>query len=75
MTLGGETALCTRSSEQGLSFLEHQNCKIASVEEVSSLIKSGCEYVTEMEGVKLFRKRKQLSIKTDPRKDALGKCK
>jgi hypothetical protein len=34
-------------------------CKVAkSIEECASLIESGFEYVIEMDGVKLFRKRK-----------------
>jgi len=34
-------------------------CKVAkSIQEASSLIESGFEYVTELDGIKLFRKRK-----------------
>jgi hypothetical protein len=34
-------------------------CKVAeNVEEAKALIESGFEYVTEVDGVKLFRKRK-----------------
>jgi len=34
-------------------------CKVAkSVEEAQKLIEAGFEYVTEMDGLKLFRKRK-----------------
>jgi len=34
-------------------------CKVAEdVEEAKALIESGFEYVTEVDGVKLFRKRK-----------------
>jgi len=34
-------------------------CKVAeTIEEAAKLIESGFEYVTEMDGVKLFRKRK-----------------
>ena len=34
-------------------------CKTAkTLQEASSLIEAGFEYVTEMEGIKLFRKRK-----------------
>jgi len=34
-------------------------CKVAkTIEEASSLIESGFDYVTEMEGIKIFRKRK-----------------
>jgi hypothetical protein len=34
-------------------------CKVAkSLQEASSLIESGFEYVTELDGTKLFRKRK-----------------
>jgi pentose-5-phosphate-3-epimerase len=34
-------------------------CKVAeNVEEAKALIESGYEYITEMDGIKLFRKRK-----------------
>ena len=37
----------------------HWICKVAkSVEEARNLVESGFEYVTDMEGIKLFRKRK-----------------
>jgi hypothetical protein len=38
---------------------EEYACKVAeNVEEAKALIESGYEYVTEVDGVKLFRKRK-----------------
>jgi len=38
---------------------EEYICKVAkSLEEASKLIESGFDYVTELDGVKLFRKRK-----------------
>ena len=38
---------------------EEFTCKVAkTVDEATALIESGFEYVTEMDGVKLFRKRK-----------------
>jgi integrase len=38
---------------------EEYTCKVAkSLEEASKLIEAGFEYVTEMEGIKIFRKRK-----------------
>ena len=38
---------------------EEWTCKVAkTVEEASDLIENGFEYVTEMDSVKLFRKRK-----------------
>ena len=46
---------------QLLQFEKDENftCKIAqSVEQATELIESGFEYVTEMEGIKLFKKRK-----------------
>jgi len=34
-------------------------CKVAkTIEEASNLIESGFDYVTEMDGIKIFRKRK-----------------
>ncbi len=41
------------------SYSEEYHVRIAkTVEEVCKLVESGFEYVTEVEGVKLFRKRK-----------------
>jgi hypothetical protein len=38
---------------------EEYVCKVAeNVEEAKALIESGFEYVTEVNGIKLFRKRK-----------------
>jgi hypothetical protein len=38
---------------------DNYTCKIASnITEATQLIESGFEYVTEMDGLKLFRKRK-----------------
>jgi hypothetical protein len=38
---------------------ENYKCKIAkNINEATQLIESGFEYITEMEGTKLFRKRK-----------------
>jgi hypothetical protein len=38
---------------------EDYSCKTAkSIEESTALIEAGFEYITEMDGVKLFRKRK-----------------
>jgi hypothetical protein len=38
---------------------ENYTCKVAkTIEEATQLIESGFEYVTEMDGVKLFKKRK-----------------
>jgi len=38
---------------------ENYTCKVAhNVEQAPELIKNGFEYVTEMDGMKLFRKRK-----------------
>jgi site-specific recombinase XerD len=38
---------------------EEYTCKVAkSLEEASKLIETGFEYVTEMDGIKMFRKRK-----------------
>ena len=42
-----------------VNFSSDYNCRTAkTVEEASKLIESGFEYVTEMDGIKLFRKRK-----------------
>ena len=42
---------------------EEYVCKVAeNVEEAKALIESGYEYITEMDGIKLFRKRKQGSV-------------
>jgi integrase len=38
---------------------ENYTCKVAqNIEQATELIENGFEYVTEMEGIKLFRKRK-----------------
>ncbi len=45
---------------QGLgNYSEDYSCKIAkSIDEAVKLVEQGFEFVTEMDGVKLFRKRK-----------------
>ena len=42
-----------------INYSEDYICKIAeTIEEACQLIESGFEYVTEMDGIKIFRKRK-----------------
>jgi hypothetical protein len=58
--LGHRGIKITMKYTQLISFgNDEYNCKVAkTVDEATKLIEAGFEYVTEIEGYKLFRKRK-----------------
>lgn len=58
--MGHKTLKATLIYTQLVDFREDEfHCRTAkTVEEASKLVEAGFEYVTEMGGVKLFRKRK-----------------